>query len=256
MMRALRAHPGQLWVLGGTALVHCGVGFVPLFGGPGYEAALALGIILPLPVACVSAARALDALRSGSAPLDVLAAAVRFALLVVGLHLLILLLHGARVGYCGPLQGVLLFALGPGAGAVLGAAWGSCAGLAVAGRGGRVLAVALAGLGPLGGIVVSVWRFWTSPMVFAFDPYAGFFAGTLYDTVIDAVPRLVTYRAGSLASLLAAACLCASASTAARGRVRLGRERRGWLGLAALGLSLSLGVTGFGAELGHYQSAR
>ena len=46
-------------------------------------------------------------------------------------------------------------------------------------------------------------------MIFAFDPFVGFFAGTLYDTVIDAVPRLLTYRAGSAGTLLGAACLAA-----------------------------------------------
>jgi len=45
---------------------------------------------------------------------------------------------------------------------------------------------------PLLGVVVSVGRFYTSPMVFAFDPFFGYFSGTLYDTVIDAGSALVT----------------------------------------------------------------
>jgi len=253
--RPFGASPGQLWVLGGTAAAHSAVGFVPLFGGPGYEAALGLGLILPLPLACLSAARARSAARAGQEPLRSLGGAVRFALLVACAHLLILLAHGARVGFCGPLQGLLLFGLGPALGAVLAASWGTLAGLVAAGRPGPVLAVALAALGPLGGVGVSLWRFWTSPMVFAFDPYVGFFAGTLYDTVIDAVPRLLTYRVGSAASALVAVCLCAAASVAPHGRVAFTRERRGWLELGALALALSIGVTAFGPELGHYQTA-
>jgi hypothetical protein len=92
-------------------------------------------------------------------------------------------------------------------------------------------------------------------MVFAFDPFVGFFAGTLYDTVIDAVPRLVTYRAGSAASLLVAVCLCAAAGGAGQNGTRsLLRQRWGLLALAALGLAASVAITWSGPELGHYQT--
>jgi hypothetical protein len=263
--RAFGFEPGQTFVFGATLLAHAGLGFLPLFGGPGYEAALALGLLLPLPVACLSAARARAALAgSGLTPLDILSGALRFALWLVTAHLLILLLHGARVGFCDPWQGLSSFLLGPAAGSVMAAAWGTLAGLASATVSpaapawrGLAFALTLAAAGPLGGILVSLWRFWTSPMVFAFDPYAGFFAGTLYDTVIDAVPRLITYRAGSAASLLVAVCACAAIGRRADGRLTWPSPRKhgGRLGLAAFGAALSLGVTAFGPRLGHYQSS-
>jgi hypothetical protein len=253
--------PGQTRVLLGTLLAHGALGFVPLFGGPGYEAALALGLILPLPVACLSAARAHDGVSSAAAraPLDLLGAAIRFALVLIGVHLLVSSLHGARVGFCDPLQGLLAFLLGPAAGVVLAAAWGTLTGLGSAAIGrGRTLAVAAAVAGPVGGLVISLIRFWTSPMVFAFDPYVGFFAGTLYDTVIDAVPRLITYRAGSASSLLAAVCLCAAAGRRTVGQgVWAGlRQSPGVLALGACGLSLSVAITGLGPELGHYHTTQ
>ena len=78
---------------------------------------------------------------------------------------------------------------------------------------------------PLAGVAVSVYRFVSSPMIFAFDPFVGYFSGSLYDTVIDAGGALVTYRAGSAATLLSVAAL--------RGRLRdasssrpLGHARR------------------------------
>jgi tetratricopeptide (TPR) repeat protein len=118
------------------------------------------------------------------------------------------------------------------------------------------VALWLAALGPLGGILLSVWRFWSSPMVFAFDPFAGFFAGTLYDTVIDAVPRLITYRAGSAGTLLCVVCACAVFGRSARGRLELSaaRQRLGSLVLAVCGASLSASIYFWGAALGHYQS--
>ena len=62
----------------------------------------------------------------------------------------------------------------------------------------------LALAGPLGGIAVSVARFYGSPMIFAYDPFFGYFSGTLYDTVVDVRPELWTYRGGSLATLVGA----------------------------------------------------
>src|SRR6185503_15109380 len=61
-------------------------------------------------------------------------------------------------------------------------------------------AVLLAIAGPLGSMLFSVGRFYASPMVFAYDPFAGYFSGTIYDTVID-FSGLLTYRAGSAATL-------------------------------------------------------
>lgn len=252
-------------VLAGTTLAAGAVGFFPLFGGPGYEAALALGLILPLPLACAAAARACPAAgarvdprwRSGFA---VLGAALRFAALVIVAQLVVVLLHGARAGYCDPAQGLALLALGPFAGTLLAAAWGTLAGLAAAhwadNRARRAVAWLWAASGPLGAIAVSVWRFWSSPMIFAFDPFVGFFSGTLYDTVIDALPRLVTYRAGSFGSLVAAAACCALLRRDAAGRLRRpalrGRLACMLAGLA--GLALSIGVTARGPALGHYQT--
>jgi hypothetical protein len=97
---------------------------------------------------------------------------------------LVMLLHGARVGFCDPSEGLWLFVLGPGFGAVLGGAWGALVGL-VAGRVAtgrprwqrRALAVGCGLLGPLAGVVVSVYRFLSSPVVFAFDPFFGVFFG-------------------------------------------------------------------------------
>jgi tetratricopeptide (TPR) repeat protein len=255
---------GQKLLLSGSALGAAALGFLPLFGGPGYESSLALGLLLPLPVACVCAAfvsppehgKLSAALRS---PSRALSAALRFAVLLLLAHLVIVLLHGARVGFCDPVQGLLLFALGPACGVFLAAAWGSVCGLLgghLGGNRGRALGIWLAAAGPLLGVLGSLWRFLSSPMVFAFDPFAGFFAGTLYDTVIDAVPRLITYRVGSAGSLLAVVCGCALLRRSTRGRLDMSapRQHPGWLGLLVCGLGASLAVYLAGPALGHYQT--
>lgn len=247
-----------------TTLAALLVGFLPLFGGPGYESSLALGILLPVPVALATAASVCGA--PGQAigarlrrPLDALTANFCFALLVTAIQVVVLIIHGARVGFCDAGQGLLLFALGPASGVLLAAAWGTLVGL----LGGHVerrsnrWVLLVAALGPIGGVLASVWRFWSSPMVFAFDPYVGFFAGTLYDTVIDAVPRLVTYRAGTLGTLVAVACFCAVTRRDGSGRLAWSRASRRPLpvSLGLLGAALSLSVYAYGPELGHYQTA-
>ncbi len=271
MMRQLQrasavfgSRPAAAGVFAGTALAALLLGFLPLFGGPGYESALGLGLLLPLPVACACALEAWPLKARGqpeAAPrsaLGTLLGAQRFALLLLAAQLVLLLLHGARAGFCDAREGLLSFLLGPAAGVLLAATWGAWVGLVAVHLGrGRGLALGLAALGPLGGVLLSLWRFWSSPMIFAFDPFVGFFAGTLYDTVIDAVPRLLTYRLGSLCSLVFAFCLAALLRRSASGRLRWAPARRiACLPLGVLALGGSVGVYLWGPELGHYQNVR
>lgn len=234
------------------------IGFLPLFGGPGYEAALAAGLVLPS-VAGIAAALEVSARRP--APFDAFARGATMGLVLALLGYAVTLLHGLRVGFCDLPGGSELYGLGPGVGAVMGGAWGGVVGL-VAGRVTRrwrriAAAVALALAGPLCGVLVSAWRFVSSPMVYAFDPFFGYFSGPLYDTVIHAAWHLFTYRIGSLCSLAAAAVLMAHLGRDADGRVQprsIGRPGLVIVGLlAALG---SLAVTAEGPKLGHWNTTR
>ena len=173
------------------------------------------------------------------------------------------LLHAARIGIC-ELWGALLYlALTAGVGALVGGAWGACVReitWALEARRGvrrrRLVGVLLALAGPISGVFVSVWRFHASPMIFAFDPFVGYFSGTLYDTVIDAGTSLLTYRLGSLLTLVALA-LVASVLERSADRpfglvldLRTPRTRvRALLGLVA-GLA-SAGLMVSGSKLGH-----
>lgn len=232
------------------------IGFLPLFAGPGYEAALAAGLVLPSAAAIVVA---LEVAGARPRPFDALGRGVAVGALFAGIAFALTLLHGLRAGFCDAWRGTLLFALGPAAGSILGGAWGGFAGLGAAHvtrRGRRkAAAVCLALAGPLGGIALSLGRFYTSPMVFAYDPFFGFFAGPLYDTVIRSLEPLATYRLGSLASLGAAVVLALHLEW--RGE-RLGFAWIGRPGVAlagALALAASVTVTLLGARLGHYSTS-
>ncbi|MCA9597403.1 MAG: tetratricopeptide repeat protein [Myxococcales bacterium] len=222
-----------------------GIGFLPLFGGPGYEAALAAGLVLP---ALGAVATAVEVASARPAPLDAYGRGLLSGFRLALLALLVTLAHGFRVGFCDPWDDIALFALGPGVGAVMGGAWGALVGLlAGARRRPRLWAVVLAFAGPVAGCLISLWRFFSSPMVFAFDPFFGFFAGPLYDTVITGTRGLLSYRAGSLATLLAGAALFQHLDE------RFGRRWGVILG-GALAAAASLGITVAGGKLGHWST--
>jgi tetratricopeptide (TPR) repeat protein len=236
-----------------TALTFVAIGFIPQFGGPGYESALAAGVVLPSTTAlCLAFALA----GRPVAPLDAFGRGMSVGLGLAALGLAIVLGHGLRVGMCDASWGIQLYLLAPVPGALLAGVWGAAvallAGRARPGWRRRTLCILGALSAPLCGIFVSLGRFYTSPMVFAFDPFFGYFAGPLYDTVIDAFWTLGTYRAGTLLTLLALGC------TAAFFDERLkfqGLHGRTWL--AGVALAACLGSSALiwnGASLGHFST--
>lgn len=228
------------------------VGLLPLFGGPGYESALAAGLIVPGAAAIVAA---LEISRHRPEPLDALARGAGLGVALAALAYLTTLLHGLRAGFCDLATGSLFFALGPGFGAALGGAWGAVAGEVAAGRKRRRLVAVLLGLaGPIGSIAVTLIRFTTSPIIFAYDPFIGFFSGTLYDTIVEHA-GLITYRAGTAATLLAAAV---AALHLGRDGGRLALRPAGRPGLLLLGAAalLASGASiAFGYRMGHWHTA-
>jgi tetratricopeptide (TPR) repeat protein len=238
-----------------TVIVTGAIGLLPLFEGPGYESALATGLVVPSIAAAVTA---LEVRRASPRPRDALARGLANGAALAAAAFAGMLLHGLRAGFCDALAGSAHVALGPGAGALLGGAWGAAAGeLARLGPGRarpRGAAIALAIAGPLASALVSIARFYTSPMVFAYDPFAGFFSGTLYDTVIDG-SGLETYRAGTAATLLALAALSVTLARRDDGALALASPfPRGAAIVAALAGAASVAHSLSGTSLGHYQT--
>jgi tetratricopeptide (TPR) repeat protein len=238
------------------------VGFLPLFGGPGYEHAVATGLIVP------SAAAIATARAPSQSPSESLGHGLVAGLAYALLSLLTAFAHVLRVGICEVSGALLYFALTAGIGSMMGGAWGAAIGELVRVirmrrdvKRPRLLTTLLCLAGPVAGVLVSLWRFYDSPMVFAYDPFVGFFSGTLYDTVIDPGLALLTYRLGSFATLVA---LALTASVLVReddrpfGLVLIARSRaqrvRAFLALVAVLASASLML--FGAKLGHFSSTR
>ncbi len=230
------------------------VGFLPLFGQPGYEFALAAGLVLPGVVAVRCAWRVGTSIpRPATALLD----SLMFGVVTIVIGALVALGHGLRAPLCEPLRGLAVYALGGGSGALMAAVWGTVVGLGIAHaalRRWRVAATFFLGFaGPALGIGVSLWRFYTSPMVFAFDPFFGYFAGPLYDTVNDPLGRLISYRVGSLMTILTCLALTAQLRWTAHRRLRFQLDPS-LATLMALAACISLGVSWQGENLGHFST--
>lgn len=243
--------------LAAAVVLMLAIGFLPLFGGPGYESAFAAGLVVPL---CVALATALEVARARAEPFEAFCRGVANGGLYAAAVWLTTLFHGLRDGFCDFLGGSTLFALGPACGALLAGAWGALAGEI----GGsierpvrrRLATLALAMAGPIGSALVSLVRFYTSPMVFAYDPFVGYFSGTLYDTIIDH-GGLLAYRAGSAATLFAAFVAAMHLVRDDRGRLHFHSIGRPGL-LVAGGVALTASLTSIflGNRLGHWQTSQ
>lgn len=237
-----------------------GLGFLPQLGGPGYDAALVSGAILP---AIAAIAAAVELLGRDVRPSQAVARGATLGVLLSAAGLAVVLLHGVRVGFCDPSEGLWLYVLGPGFGAALGGVWGALVGWAAT-RFGKArprwqrltLAITLALAGPLSGMAVSFYRFVTSPMVFAFDPFFGVFAGPLYDTIVNVVDRLLSYRQGTVATLLAVTLGAILYDDVPEDGLRtVLRARPGTALLALAAALLSLAHSASGPRFGHWSTA-
>jgi tetratricopeptide repeat protein len=238
----------------GGAIVAVALGVAGLqrqFAGPGYESALLAGVVCPSVAAIVTA---VELRKSAPAPFDGFCHGVANGVAAVMLAWAVAFLHGLRVGLCDLVDGTVFFALGPGIGAVLGGVWGAIAAELTRRFSSARIAPLVAFAAPVCTAAFGLLLFYATPVIFDFDPFAGFFSGALYDTVLDS-SGLLTYRAGSAATLVAA---YVAALHLERRDERLRFRSLGRPGLVALGALAavaSITMVCFGARLGHWQTA-
>lgn len=241
---------------------------LPLFGVLGYELAVVASLVAS--VAAIDLGAALTR-RLQAEPPPPLAVARPPARLVAGLTAravliavvvalppgLIAAIHGIWATTCDWWFGIETYVAMPLASAVLFAALGVAVGLATGPR--RVIGnaapfvvvLAIAGWG--------LYRFYTAPPVFSFNPLLGYFPGNLYDEDVQLTMPLVWARLELLAWVLGVLALCAARLDAPRFRVGVRevrpRELRAvpWVAAVAalaagLVLHLASGRLGHGIE--------
>ena len=263
----MRVERGSTIVLVVLIVLGAGLCFVPLFDVLGYEWCLAMAVAASL------AGASLGALRVGRERRERTASAVTAAEAHAGRTVVALwwgatrsvwlcllaplgaiLLNALRVRNCDLGAGIAWFAMLPLCSAACGAAAGVVVGLVRPWRG-RAAPVAIAVGIVVASVAWGVWRFYAAPPIFGYDPFVGYFAGTLYDEDVAIGRAFGWARLYHFAVAGAALAICArqlDGTWLALGRASAGRARATlaaivlvagaillWHGRARLGFALS-----------------
>jgi hypothetical protein len=247
-------------LLAGLGALLCAL---PLFGLLGFEFCFVLGIAAAFAGAHLGAGEVGDARagasrsdgeRADARPLRVVTAlwgaAFCRGLALLALPLTVVTLNALRVRNCDWPDGLAWFALLPVASLAMGAALGVVAGLASP-RG--AVAVGLAWAGIVASVAWSAWRFYAAPPIFAYDPFGGYFPGTLYDEEVAIPGALLWARLYHATGALAALAACAAFLDGRRLRLRrfaASSDRRGAALFAAALAAAALLLYGARARLG------
>lgn len=218
---------------------------IPLFGVHGVESAFALGLILPITTALHVEAR--DRAARAVTSLTRLRQATEVAGLHVGLATLILALNSLRIQQCEPWLGLAYIGLGPGIGCLLASqfAFLLCRAATPAWKR-RILVVAL----PLVGLARFAWAFYSTPSIFAYGHFFGYFPGSFYDELIQFPLPLLALRLGT-GCMVAAGTLFAFATSS----IKEGHIRRRLFGILLLFILAAGGLEYSGPALGFRVSA-
>ncbi len=229
------------WVVSGFTGI--GLAFSRLLGIHGPESALALGIVLT-PFCAAIGVRTRIADVELAEPMSVsLKRALGRAWVTWGIAVGVLALNQLRVRNCTLAEGFAFMVLGPGLSCTLGALVGlTCANWIPKTRRATTIAV----LAPIVSYLSGLWAFWSTPAIFVFDHFGGWFPGTLYDEDVALPLSFVTFRLITLMWILA---LIAFAFMRERGETRV---------LPALATALlimgALAASAYGTELAHRSS--
>ena len=194
-----------------VVLLAAALDFAPLFNVLGYDFAFAIGLATALAGVDIGHGAVIAARRSGRqvSPPRVATEAIVVTWAILAVPLIFSLANAFRVRNCNLGAGLAFFALLPVCTGAFAAGMGAAVAIALPGRrSGRVAAFAL----PLLSVVWALLRLYRDPAVFAYDPFAGFFPGPIYDEALRPPLRLVWFRLANLtwlaATLAAAHGLC------------------------------------------------
>ncbi len=200
---------------------------IPLFGTLGPEGALVLGVLVPPWAAAIGARLAARAqadargLETKVASSVLLCQAVACAWGLVAVPVLLLALNALRFKTCEPFAGLSFLALGPWAGCTL----ASVIGVALGSTTRRAwLTTMLAAAAPIVAIVKTLYDLWSTPGIFAFGHFFGYFPGTFYDRRVE-IPAAWLQQRGL--SLLVGAALWALVTALRDRRTGVLRLQRG-----------------------------
>lgn len=236
-----------------SALVGGVLALFPLVGLHGVESALILGLVLPPLVAAVGAATfaSVAKFERPGRGIDVMARAMGAALLILAPAVVLLGANAIHFRQCAPWEGLAFMLLGPGVGCLLGACVGVWTGAVL---GGSTKAIWIAPWVPIGALAVALWLLWSTPAVYAYGAFAGYYPGSLYDEGVTIPMSYMLYRATTLIGIASLWMLFEAAWQPDDRRVSFvtgATAQPGWLFVGVAGLVLVGLVYWHGEELGH-----
>jgi hypothetical protein len=235
-------------------LALCGVRLLGLWG---QESALLLGVLLP-PFAAAIGARLVVACRRSGDPEDanqVVCAAVSASACMLAIPVLLLGINALLVRNCAPLEGLAFIMLGPGFGVLFAALVGVTVSAAIPWP---AIATIVAVMVPVSALCVSAYSLYSTPAVFAYGQFFGFYHGSLYDEDVSIPLPLLLLRTTNVIMGIGLMALFAGFYQRERHRlsVRSGIPRSTcFLTWAVLALSSGVFTEVYGEQLGLRTSA-
>ncbi len=231
---------------------------LPLLETLGYEYSLASALIISF-LSGSLAAHLPHLFRKRAAILEpvgmrrLYAAAVGRGMVIAAVLLAVSLLNGFRVPFCNLESGLLFFGLMPGVAVFIASAVGLAAGLlSVSPTKSQFLFIAFY----VASLASGFYTFYSTPAVFLYHPFAGFYPGVLYDRIIEPSIRLTTFRIGTFldtAAIVASLFAIYRADTVSLSLRRF--ERRSGRAIAAFVLVIAAWMFQlFGGAMGHRAS--
>lgn len=196
-----------------TSVVALALTSLPLVGSLGYEHGFLMGPIAAAGGIAVGVEAVDEARHAGiSRFLEVFTNGARELALLLAMVLVITFVGQLWQPTCEPLGGLGFFFVGPVASALVGLTAGIVGGIVGSTRR-RALAVGAALM--LVSVAIGVWRLIGDPVVFAYDPFWGYFSGSVYDEAVavsDTYLRFRLYNALVVSAALGAAGLVTDAT--------------------------------------------
>lgn len=211
--------PTPVTVLGTlfTSVLGAVLCFLPGLDAPNYHAAFVTAVVGSLiagPIGIFAASRALASGR------DPFLGALRSTLPAALAPIVLLLLNGMRVRQCDVFSGVAFMVVGP----VFSMLWAGLLGAALfCWRPRKRVAWAWFLMVFIAWAVADVVHIYRNPAIFAFNPFAGFFSGAIYDAVIVIDARIALYRLNNVAQILTIIALVRAGWDRGERRFRFGR---------------------------------
>lgn len=182
-------------LMGIVALVCC---FLPGFDSLGYFSALVIGAAGSTLGLVLGALESQRVRATEAAPVAVLKATVRLALILLAPPLVILSLNALLIPNCDLIEGAAFYGMSAGIGVLFATQLGAgCEIFARGGARGAVLALTVA----LAWTLRDIYHLYTDPPIFIYNPFFGFFSGAIYDDVIAIDDRFLWFRLANLLQL-------------------------------------------------------